>query len=131
MHHGLNMHILKQPTSVTCGQTCVAMLAGVSVEDACAAVGTEGTTKTRQLVAGLQNLGLPCSGGLIRVRRVSGLVAQAIVKVAPPKGRGWHWVLWHGDSFVDPASGTRYSADAFHRLCGDWRVTSLLPVSPP
>lgn len=127
------MHILKQPTPTTCGQTCVAMLATATVEAVCMAIGTGGPTRTHQLVAGLRAFGLKCGPRLLPLRQVKGLNTRAIAKLTPAKGGGGHWVLWLGSGYIDPMVGLLYGPEEFTQLAArlGYRVTSLLPVSPP
>lgn len=121
---------LFQRTNNSCGQTCVAMLAGTTVAQATRAVGVRGATLTQDIVRGLHALGLRCPPRLVPVRHVRGLVPLALVKLAPPRGRGWHWVVWEEGDYLDPLVG-RLPADmaAMDFAQRGLRVTSLLPVT--
>lgn len=126
------MKILRQPTNQTCGQTCVAMLADVPVEEVCAAIGKRGSTKTRDVISALRAFGLRCHHRLVPLSSAP-LAVRAVAKVSPPRGSGWHWVVWADGRYFDPQVGLAYEADEFTNLATSlgWRVTSILPVSPP
>lgn len=125
------MRPLRQPTPTTCGQACVAMLAGVSVEAAMRATGKRGSTRTTDVVRGLQTLGLRCGGRLVPAPRVRGLVPTALVRCSLLGRSGWHWVVWHHGRFYDPMWGTVEDAEDFASRLGPWRITSMLPVEMP
>lgn len=104
------MEWIGQTRRRNCGQTCLAMVTGVSVEEVERTLGKTGSTRTADLVRWLRKQGWECEDRLQKV----GLPEQigikplwAIAKVAQraPDGRlkpNWHWVvLWEGQWF-DP-----------------------------
>lgn len=125
------MNAIAQPTATTCGQTSVAMVAGVSVEEACVAVGKRGATTAAELVRGLRRLGVACADGLVLVRRMEGFAPLAIARLsrAKPHTAG-HWVVWADGYFMDPADGGTFRPEDFTCLLSawGWRLTSILQV---
>jgi hypothetical protein len=101
------IHLYQPEESNLCGQTCVAMIAGVSVEEAVRIFGTKGKTRTKQVADALRSLGLECSDKLTRVPQQDDykLPQTCIVKLKidwHPK-QHTHWTLWHKDRFYDPS----------------------------
>ncbi len=128
------MRLVRQPEgSALCGQCCVAMVAGVSLRRAIAAVGVEFTergTETRQIVAGLRALGVRCSGRLRRVSRARPVLpARCLVAIIQyrPDADGErqptrsHWMVsWDGQIY-DP--GERWP-EGF----AGWKITTYLEI---
>lgn len=122
---------LVQPTSKTCGQTCVAMLTGAGVDDVCRLAGTVGPTFGSHLVRALRALGAECPSRPVPVRQVRGFVPEGIARVAPGPGAPGHWVVWADGYFTDPANGMTWRPEDFTCIyeARGWRVTSILPVA--
>lgn len=83
-----------------CGVACVAMLAGVPYAQAEAAMREIGLwgprsrgryTRYRDLVAGLERLGIPCRAA--RCRDLEAIATAAIVGVRTGSRRHFHWVV--------------------------------------
>jgi hypothetical protein len=63
------LHIYQPPGSSLCGQTCVAMLAGISLEESISAFnGKRGGTLTRDVVDAFRKLGIHCGDKLIHLK---------------------------------------------------------------
>lgn len=95
---------IRQPHgSNLCGQACVAMVAGTTLEKAIDAVGTRGKTRAADLARGLARFGLT----LEPRRRFSGrnaLPGLAIVMMRfEIGGRLAHWVVWDHGRLLDPS----------------------------
>ena len=112
---GMSMRLLLQPKgSNLCGQTCVAMIAGISLEEAILAVGKRGLTTTKDIAQALRKLGFGCAD---RVTRYNGrLGSELCLCVVESK----HWVVYKDGLFYDPAFGILF-----------WmpRVTSYLNIT--
>ncbi len=100
-------HLLQPKGSNQCGQTCVAMLLGTSVEKACELVGTKGKTETFQLVHALREGGVRCADRRYRCRFHYDLPSIAILfgrvyayGEFTPKCA--HWMLWYNHQILDP-----------------------------
>jgi len=125
------MKLVRQPDgSSLCGQSCVAMAAGVSLKRAVAAVGHSriGGTHTREIVAALRALGVECADRCRKVSRKRPVLPQrGMVVIHQPKGEHgvsyhrWHWILTWDGQIYDPAGlwPDRYT---------DWRITSYLEI---
>lgn len=117
-------HLVQPEYSYLCGQTCVAMVAGMTIEQSVLLFGHSKGTRTNELVCILQWLGYNCDTRL----RVVGSKAQQIPErsilnidfyVAGRKTPFGHWALFWDGVFYDPAGlGTKYPLNA--------RVTSAL-----
>lgn len=107
--------LISQPEgSYCCGQCCVAMIAGRSLEVVKKAMGKNGSTTTRVIQKGLKKLGVRHKAGRLRAIRgdLSKLPHTGILKVAAPWRRsGWHWVLKHNRKIYDPARGVYQVAE--------------------
>ena len=108
------MRTVKQRFATDCGVGCVAMLAGVSYEEAFDAVypdGKRGITSTNKLRAALTKLGRPpVDGRMVSKKRtkLKSLPNDALLKVQPTTCAGKHWVVWDrkAQKKRDPWRGT-------------------------
>lgn len=97
---------IQQPYNC-CGQTCVAMLAGVTVAEVVEAIGKNGPTNTVDVVKALKVFGFVCpSSKLIRVRKQGPLPDNCILKISwfedGKRHKLGHFVLkWEG-KYYDP-----------------------------
>lgn len=96
------MRLLKQTRLRNCGQTCVAMIAGISIEEAEKAVGKKGSTFADDLIVGLNKLGITTK----KLTRFAGnhLIPKTALllctKSSDPKWK--HWAILHKGQFFDP-----------------------------
>ena len=117
-------HISQPPGSNLCGQACVAMIAGVTLEKSIAVFGKRGETETREVIAALRKLGIKCGGKLQRMKK--GVTpTPCCIMVLHYDGvpiRHWHWIVYYGGLYYDPAEsiGIAYKAGV--------RITSYLSV---
>lgn len=94
------MRTIKQQKGTDCGVGCVAMLAGVSYEEAKEAVYPDGKvriTSSGKLRAALTKLGRPpVEGRMVSKGRttLNSLPSDALLKVQPSGEKGKHWVVW-------------------------------------
>lgn len=115
--------ILQSPKSKVCGQCCIAMVAHIGLSEAIEHFGHKKGTKTRDLVRVLNEIGIPNSGELVRVRddRIRPLHRISKMVYIPRKRSGWHWVVhWNGKRY-DPSG---VSVDGFM----NWRETSYIAI---
>lgn len=123
-------HVVQDKPS-NCGQSCVAMLAGITIELAEKIIGHGHETRTRELVAALRSLGIQCGDRLRRMTPYTELPATAIVKVVRyrhgrPCVHDAHWVVRHDGDIYDPAA-TR--GQALYMDHGVWtKLSSYLEV---
>lgn len=123
-------HLLQPEGSSLCGQTCIVMAAGVSLERAIEAVGHEKLrgTCTREVIAALRSFGINCAGRCRPVsRHVPVLPKRGIVairrdkdKATHPEKRRHHWMLTWDGTIYDPGNQwPNYEG---------WRITSVLEI---
>jgi len=84
-----------------CGQACIAMIAEVSLDEACTAVGHGHSTTTKDIVQGLRRLGLSCTDRLVRVRH-NQIPPYCIVKQPWFESSNWHWIVVWNEKLLDP-----------------------------
>ena len=118
--------VLQEPESKVCGQACLAMILGVTLDEACELVGHRKGTKTRELVAVLRAQGKPCGPRLIPFRRW-GLHPhfRGLAKLSRGSGN-WHWVVIWDDVVYDPLQGASSLSDFEQSLPEGQRLTSGL-----
>ena len=127
------MKFITQPNkSYYCGQCCVAMVAGVSLEDAIEVVGNKKGTNTKQLHKALTHYGINC-GSKNRLKPIRGnlslLPHTAILKIKLAwKKRNWHWVLKCGDKVYDPSAKIPISIKRYAKF-KDHIISSYLMVN--
>lgn len=121
--------LIVQPAgSELCGQTCVAMAAGVSLKKAISVIGHEGGTVTWEIIEALRELGIECADKLRRIsRKRPNLPPRAMVVIHQPKVAGKcrersHWMLHYDGQMLDP--GGRWP-EGYE----NWRITSYLEIS--
>lgn len=103
----MNITYLQQPTnSAQCGQYCLAMLTGKSVEEIIEIIGTSKGTTVKQIIQSLNDMQLQNSERLIS-RRKQPMPTVAICKVRREwnKSGNWHWVLLYDGNIYDPLRG--------------------------
>lgn len=125
------IHLIRQPEgSALCGQACVAMVAGVSLERAIGVVGHQRGTHTRDIVRGLRCLKVVSSGKLRRISRARPVIPnRAIVAIVyyamrPDGTRGQryaHWLLSWDGVIYDPG-------EAWPERYVGWTMTSYLEI---
>ena len=94
------MNLVKQPTSTTCGQSCVAMLLDISLEEGIIRVGHMGITSDDDL---LKALNIYSTAGEEFELGYPPKDIVALVKHREPNGLREHWtVSYYGKTF-DPA----------------------------
>jgi hypothetical protein len=115
--------IRQPPKTALCGQCCVAMVAGVSLERATEAVGHGRTsgTDTREIIAALRKLGLRCADRCRRISRARPEYPQRAILVARRNDcRKYHWLLsWDGVIYDPEDDWPQYNG---------WRITSYLEI---
>ena len=106
--------IHQPPDSKMCGQACLAMLCGISLEEAVALIGHAHGTKTKEIIQALRILGVKVnSDRLIRIGlRKGGFPTTCLCRVIAFKEDrkalkeiyNWsHWVVLHEGRIYDPA----------------------------
>lgn len=114
-------HIHQPEDSSLCGQCCVAMAAGVTLDRACQVIGHRRGTVTREIVRSLRELGIQCADRCHPMKRnIPVLPQRGLVVLHAPRGNRWHWMLTWDGKMYDPA-GRWPSLD-------EWKITSYLEI---
>lgn len=113
--------LLLQNNTRTCGQACVAMLAGVSIEDVIKVMKTSGPTSIGQIIEALDYYKIGHSDKNVRLSKKNPTLPDtAILTVHMPEYT--HWVLYHNQKLYDPEFGL---LDECHK---DGKITSFLEI---
>lgn len=111
---------VKEPNSSACGQACIAMLAGVSIEEVYKVLKTKGPTTIGQLIEALDHFQI----GYTTNKRISKKNPKqseiSILTVHMPEYS--HWVIYYYGKYYDPEFGI---LDECHP---DGRITSFLEI---
>ena len=104
------MQHLKQDKENNCGQTCVAMIAGISIEESEKVFGHSCSTRTREVVKALRKLGFePQTDNLVRSKWGNTPDALAILKMTfNEKQRSGHWVVSYYGWIYDSAQKEKH-----------------------
>ena len=97
---------LYQPAgSNLCGQTCVAMLAGTSIEAVCHMLGKHGSTRTRDIVRALRHYGYRAESRAKRLALGALPLGDGILNYHWSERRMGHWLLYINGHIYDPYFG--------------------------
>lgn len=120
--------IIAPEGSNCCGQACVAMAAGVSLDRAIEAVGhkKQRGTRTKEIIAALHSLGIKTAAKVRPMSRTKPVLPKrAMVSICTNKvGREYklgHWLLYWDGVMYDP----RGTWPEGYR---DWVITSFLEI---
>lgn len=112
---------VSQPTPLMCGQACIAMLAGTSIEEVAKVMGTRGSTSIGQLIDALDYYKIRHSEKNLRLSKKNPCYSDiSILTVHMPKYT--HWVLYYKGKFYDPEFGI---LDECHP---EGKITSFLEI---
>lgn len=96
------MKLVKQPKgSSLCGQACVAMLAGVSLEESTETFRTKGCTRYKALIQALRQLGVESA----EKWKMGHPTGDAIIRFTNQELGCSHWVVFFKGKYYDPAGG--------------------------
>lgn len=116
-----------------CGQTCVAMILGITELEAIELVGKKGLTNVGHLIKALRKKGIGCSRGLVKVYKHTVVPPNCIARVSwyrDGKRLGTsHWILYWDGVMYDPSG---HEEDLRRLLATGTRakVTSFLAIDP-
>jgi hypothetical protein len=122
----MRSRIAQYPAKKNCGVIAVAVIAGITVDEAAKAIGKTGCTKAKDLAKGLQALGWACPSRCKRMPRPP--LGIGHLKI-PTRKSGWHWVVVDGNKTWD--GGQYGNPDGTVNWPPGWRITSYLPVWKP
>ena len=114
------IHCIHQPTEFLCGQACVAMIAGMSVEDVIRVMNNDQATGKKDIERALAHYGIRQAKTMTKADNRTPLPPVCILKVLLP--RYSHWVLYAHGKYYDPEFGL------MDELYGKARVQSYLEL---
>ncbi len=97
------IHYIKQPTEYLCGQACVAMLAGVTVEEVVSVMENDKGTGKKDIERALNHYGIRQAKTMTKADNTSALPKVCILKALLPKYG--HWILYCDGTYYDPEFG--------------------------
>lgn len=123
------MRLVRQPPSSSlCGQSVVAMVLEVTLDESIALFGKSGKTCTRDLITVLRSRGVTCDSRLTVKRCGRELPRRCVLSLhARPRSiaKGWgHWALLWDGTVYDPADGIN---PVWHESTA---ITSYLTLDP-
>ncbi len=114
------INYIKQPTEYLCGQACVAMLAGVTVEEVIYVMKNDKGTGKKDIEKALSYYGIRQAKTMTKADDSSVLPKVCILKVLLPKYS--HWVLYYDGKYYDPEFGL--TDELYHKA----RIQSYLEI---
>ena len=118
----MEIQYIKQPTGYQCGQACVAMLAGVPVEDVVAVMQNDKGTGKKDIARALDHYGIRQAKTMTKADNATALPRACILKVLLP--RYGHWILYYDGQYYDPEFGLTET------LYPKARIQSYLEIFP-
>lgn len=118
------MELVMQPTFETCGQACIAMISGKTVEEVIKDMKTDGPTSIGQLVKILDEYGIKHAEKNVRISQKNPVPYEFSILTAHMKGGYNHWLLLYGGRYYDPEFGL---------IEGEYphgRITSFFAIYP-
>lgn len=116
-----SINYMQQPNSKACGQACIAMLAGVNIEEVIKVMHTKGSTTIGQLIEALDYYEIRHSERNKRISKKNPNYSETcILTVHMPNYS--HWVLYFKGKFYDPEFGV------LEECHPDGKITSYLEI---
>ncbi len=99
----MEISYIKQPTEYLCGQACVAMLAGVTVEEVVALMNNEKGTSKKEIADSLTHYGIRHGKTMTKADNTTPLPEVCLLKLLLP---GYsHWAVYYKGKYYDPEFG--------------------------
>ena len=99
------MELIKQPTSTTCGQACIAMIAGKSVEQVMKDMKTDSPTSIGQLMEILDFYGIRHAERNKRISKKNPVPYEYSILTVHTNAGYTHWTLLYDGKYYDPEFG--------------------------
>lgn len=99
------MELIKQPTSATCGQACIAMITGKDINDVIRDMKTSGSTSIGQLIEILDKYGIRHAERNARISKKNPKPYKYSILTVHVNGGYTHWVLFYNGKYYDPEFG--------------------------
>ena len=103
--------IIIQPVDGTCGQACVAMLAGVTIPEACTVMGCREWQATMGMViSGINYYGIPHNDIIVYTQGADVTLPKCAV-LMEKMGRFCHYLVYYDGKYYDPNDGVMTEYD--------------------
>lgn len=99
------MELIKQPSFETCGQACIAMIAGKDINDVIKDMKTSGSTSIGQLMEILDKYEIRHAEKNVRISKKNPKPHEYSILTVHANGGYTHWVLLYDDKYYDPEFG--------------------------
>lgn len=99
------MKLIRQPTFETCGQACIAMIAGKDINDVIKDMKTSGPTSIGQLMEILDAYGIRHAERNTRISKKNPVPYKYSVLTVHAEGGYTHWSLLYDGKYYDPEFG--------------------------
>ena len=99
------MELIMQPTSTTCGQACIAMIAGKSVDEVIKDMKTDGPTSIGQLIEILDFYGIKHAERNKRISKKNPVPYEHSILTVHTNEGYTHWTLCYDREYFDPEFG--------------------------
>lgn len=103
--NGGKMELIMQPTDVTCGQACIAMITGRQIGDVIQDMKTNGPTSIGQLIEALDFYGVKHAERNTRISRKNPVPYPYSILTVHANGGYTHWALLYDGKYYDPEFG--------------------------
>lgn len=99
------MELIMQPTFSTCGQACIAMIAGKSVEEVIKDMKTDASTSIGQLIGILDFYGIGHAEKNKRISKKNPVPYKYSILTVHTDVGYTHWTLLYDNKYYDPEFG--------------------------
>jgi hypothetical protein len=108
------------PTGYLCGQSCVAMLANVSVDEVIKILGTDKGTNKQNLIKALDYYGIKYAPNSIKYDSETSLPELCIIRMILP---GYsHWGVYFKGVYFDPEFGVLNECPPNAKIFQVWEI---------
>lgn len=99
------MTLLMQPTSSTCGQACIAMITGKTIDEVIHDMKTDDPTSIGQLIEILDRYGIKHAEKNLRISKKTPVPYKYSILTVHTNAGYTHWVLLYDNKYYDPEFG--------------------------
>lgn len=99
------MELIRQPSFETCGQACIAMIAGRDINDVIMDMKTSGPTSIGQLIEILDKYAIRHAERNTRISKKNPKPYQYSILTVHADSGYTHWVLFYHGKYYDPEFG--------------------------
>ena len=99
------MELIMQPTFSTCGQACIAMITGKSIEEVIKNMKTDGPTSIGQLIEILDFYGIKHAERNKRISKKNPVPYKYSILTVHTNAGYTHWTLLYNNKYFDPEFG--------------------------